>query len=370
MKAKAKVFDKLREALRIAMPEGKNGLNDDGDETDIKTIEKKVTEFRDWLESDEKRKETYLKMIEQMDKYWEKLFADPLVVNTPQGQTIITPQRTNNILERFFRGEKRRNRKKSGTASLNKTLKTILADTPLVRNLENEEYLNIILNGCSTLAERFSQIDDKIVREELKEAGEKSRKNTTGGKVDNQATRPPGKNIRSIFGRQQEKCQLSFAHIPESVKPLRIPQRYITRPAHDSELYRSVTAAEFKDLKRNKKFCLTWRVYHTDYGVPSIVLEWLNRKHHVVVNVSREIIPQARRLIPNLKAIFVSVPLEISMHRMISRRRETENERSFQQRLQRAKENQTLKGADFIVDNSGSLDMSAKKLLSYLLSFG
>lgn len=161
-----------------------------------------------------------------------------------------------------------------------------------------------------------------------------------------------------------------LARWPESVKPLRIPQRYITRPAHDSELYRSVTPAEFKDLKRNKKFCLTWRVYHTDYGVPSIVLEWLNRKHHVVVNVSREIIPQARRLIPNLKVIFVSVPLEISMHRMISRRRETENERSFQQRLQRAKENQTLKGADFIVDNSGSLDMSAKKLLSYLLSFG
>ena len=55
--------------------------------------------------------------------------------------------------------------------SLNKTLKTILADTPLVRNLENEDYLNIILNGCSTMAERFSQIDDKIAREHLKEAG-------------------------------------------------------------------------------------------------------------------------------------------------------------------------------------------------------
>ncbi len=170
MEAKAKVFDKLREALRIALPEGKNGLNDDGDETDIKTIEKKVTEFRDWLESDEKRKETYLKMIEQMDKYWEKLFAGPLVVNTPEGQVIITPQRTNNILERFFRGEKRRDRKKSGTTSLNRTLKTILADTPLVRNLKNEEYLEIILNGCSTLAERFSLIDDKIAREQLRKA--------------------------------------------------------------------------------------------------------------------------------------------------------------------------------------------------------
>ena len=152
------------------MPEGKNGLNDGGEETDIKTIESEVIEFREWLVSDQKRKETYVKMIEQLDKYWDKLFADPLVVNTPQGQMIIVPQRTNNILEKFFRGEKRRGRKKSGTASLNKTLKAILADTPLVRNLENDEYRRIILNGCSSLAERFAQIDDKTVREQLRQA--------------------------------------------------------------------------------------------------------------------------------------------------------------------------------------------------------
>jgi hypothetical protein len=79
-------------------------------------------------------------------------------------------------LERFFRGVKRRGRKKSGTASLNKTLKTILADTPLVRNLEKEEYQKIILNGCSSLAERFSQIDDKIVRDQLKQSEENREK--------------------------------------------------------------------------------------------------------------------------------------------------------------------------------------------------
>ena len=165
---KALVFDKLREALRIAMPEGTSGLNDDGDESDIKSIEKEVAGFKEWLVSDESQRTTYLKMIEQIDKYWEKLFADPLIINTQEGLVTIAPQRTNNILERFFRGEKRRSRKKSGTASLSKTLKTILADTPLVRNLENEEYQKIILNGCSSLAERFSQIDDKIVRDQLK----------------------------------------------------------------------------------------------------------------------------------------------------------------------------------------------------------
>lgn len=170
METKGKVFDKLREAMRIALPEGKCGLNDKGDETDIKTIEKNMIEFKDWLVSDECRKKTYAKMIEQIEKYWDKLFADPIVVNTSEGEFLIVPQRTNNISEQFFRGEKRRCRKRSGTASLSKTLKTILADTPLVRNLENEEYYKIILNGCSTLAERFSYIDAKLVQEQLKQA--------------------------------------------------------------------------------------------------------------------------------------------------------------------------------------------------------
>jgi hypothetical protein len=103
LEQKAKVFDKLRTAMRITLPEGKNGINDNGDDDDMRCIEKKVTGFRIWLTSDEKRKVTYAKMIKQLDKYWEKLFADPLPVITPEGTVYILPQRTNNVLERFFR---------------------------------------------------------------------------------------------------------------------------------------------------------------------------------------------------------------------------------------------------------------------------
>ena len=116
----------------------------------------------------------YAKMLEQLDKYWVKLFADPLPVVTPEGILYIQPQRTNNILERFFRGEKRRSRKKSGTASLSKVLKAALADTPLVQNLKNCEYMDIILNGCPSLAERFSQIDAHLVQEEIENAKKSS----------------------------------------------------------------------------------------------------------------------------------------------------------------------------------------------------
>ncbi len=167
----AEVFDRLRQAMRIALPEGKNGLNDDGKDADMRTIKEKVTEFRERLSENKSGKGRYIKMVEQIDKYWEKLFADPLRIVTSEGKEIyIQPQRTNNILERFFRGEKRRNRQKSGTASLNKVLKAILAETPFVQNLKQQEYTEIILNGCGNLAERFSQIDAHLVHKELAEA--------------------------------------------------------------------------------------------------------------------------------------------------------------------------------------------------------
>lgn len=168
LQEKIRVFDKLREAMRIALPEEKQGLNDDGQEVDIKTIEERVKKFRTWLELEMSSSKGYQELIAQLDKYWEKLFTDPIKVETSEGEVSIQPQRTNNIMERLFRDLKRRYRKKTGTGSLGKTLKAMLADTPYVRNLENKEYLKIILNGCATLEERFAQIDNKLVVEELK----------------------------------------------------------------------------------------------------------------------------------------------------------------------------------------------------------
>jgi len=164
MQQKVKTFKKLRKALRIAVPKGKHGLNDDGQDADIKSIEEKVKSLRKEL----LQEKDYEKMIGQIDKYWDKLFADPITVNSSTGQISIQPQRTNNILERFFRDLKRRNRKRSGTQCLNKTIKAMLADTPLVKNLDNPDYVAVILDDCSSLAERFEKIDSFMVLEKLK----------------------------------------------------------------------------------------------------------------------------------------------------------------------------------------------------------
>jgi len=173
MEEKTQIFDELREAMRIAASDGKKGLNDDGEDVDIKTIEEAVIIFRnsDKIKAAAEANVDYKKMVKQIDKYWEKLFADPIMVTTASGETILVqPQRTNNILERFFRDLKRMYRSKSGTQSLNKVIKAMLADTPLVKNLSNPEYLKIILNGHDTLEERFAEIDEKLVRQEMKKS--------------------------------------------------------------------------------------------------------------------------------------------------------------------------------------------------------
>jgi len=94
------VFDKLRDAMRLALPTGKHGLNDRGSRESMSTIEKRVTPFYQELCSDPTlaKNDAYRTMRVQLEQYWDKLFCDPLVVQTPKGRMSIQPQRTNNIL--------------------------------------------------------------------------------------------------------------------------------------------------------------------------------------------------------------------------------------------------------------------------------
>ncbi|MBA7567850.1 hypothetical protein ES708_09568 [subsurface metagenome] len=58
-------------------------------------------------------------------------------------------------------------RKRNGFNAMDKIIKTMLPDTPLVMNLKNKDYMRILLDGKETLEERFAEIDSKKIREEL-----------------------------------------------------------------------------------------------------------------------------------------------------------------------------------------------------------
>lgn len=169
MQEKVDIFRRLRSAMRITLPENKRGLNDNGELCNIKTIEKEVTKFRLRLSRDKNRMKdkAYQKLIGQINKYGDMLFCDPIVVSTKAGKIIIQPQRTNNILEQFFRSLMRTYRKKNGFQAMERVFKAMLKDTPLVMNLRNKDFMDILLGGKKNLAKRFADVDAEIVRQQM-----------------------------------------------------------------------------------------------------------------------------------------------------------------------------------------------------------
>jgi hypothetical protein len=162
---RCRIFDSLRTAMRIAPVGGSKGLNDEGLPKAMATIRQGVERFRSSLDETPHLHIDRLskKMARQIDKYGEKLFADPITIQTPLGSSTIYPQRTNNILEQFFRKVKRGFRRTSGNNSMHRALQTMLADTPLVKNLDNPDYMNILLDGKEDLEELFAEIGETIV---------------------------------------------------------------------------------------------------------------------------------------------------------------------------------------------------------------
>ena len=171
LQADKEIFDRLRVAMRIARPNAADGLNDEGETVPTATIEQAVGTFCEQLRARQAAngQTRYNGMLEQIDKYSDQLFANPIEVRTPQGKRTIQPQRTNNILERFFRRLNRRGCKRTGRRPDARFINDMLTDAPLVANLDNPAYMKLILDGCDTLEQRLARVDRSLVAATLKD---------------------------------------------------------------------------------------------------------------------------------------------------------------------------------------------------------
>jgi hypothetical protein len=166
---RCRLFDQLRQAMRIATVAGKDGLNDNGQVVEMDSIREGVGRFRNRLDTGPQLSADPLcvKLAEQIDKYADKLFADPIQVHSPSGPVVVYPQRTNNILEQFFRAMRRDHRRRTGDNRMHRALQTMLADTPLVKNLSNPEYMEILLDGKPDLESLFADLDRTLAPGDL-----------------------------------------------------------------------------------------------------------------------------------------------------------------------------------------------------------
>ncbi|HVM81880.1 MAG TPA: phosphonate metabolism protein/1,5-bisphosphokinase (PRPP-forming) PhnN, partial [Stellaceae bacterium] len=101
------------------------------------------------------------------------------------------------------------------------------------------------------------------------------------------------------------------------------PRRVITRPAEaGGEEHEAMSSVEFAAAEAAGAFALSWGAHGLRYGIPSGIDAELARGRHVVVNVSRSILAEARRRYRPLAIVEVTAPVEVLAERLAARGRE------------------------------------------------
>ncbi len=135
-------------------------------------------------------------------------------------------------------------------------------------------------------------------------------------------------------------------------------KRYITRdPSKISqkgvnEDYHYISNEEFLQKKKNGFFAFSWHSHNNYYGISKKIEDELKAGKTIFVNGSREYLPLAKQLYPNLTPVLIEVKPEILKKRLLLRGREAGKE--LQGRIHQA--NICVEGECIRLDNSGNLE--------------
>lgn len=165
LKRDRKVFEALRDRLRICPRGGKKRRNDEGGPAVVapdrhQTI---LANFKLSLETKSRWKTTAARacriVVAHLDKYWPYLFGHRL-----KGDHGIIVPRTNNLEEQEFRKVKRGCRRLHGRGRLRQDVDEMPAGVVLLQNLRHPEYRATVYGGYeeSHMAERFSRVDPSL----------------------------------------------------------------------------------------------------------------------------------------------------------------------------------------------------------------
>jgi ribose 1,5-bisphosphokinase len=143
------------------------------------------------------------------------------------------------------------------------------------------------------------------------------------------------------------------------------PRRAITRPqmigAEDSE---TMAPGAFAAAMATGAFALAWRAHGFSYGIPVSIEAALGHGRHVIINVSRSVISEARQRYQPLRIVEAWAPPEVLAERLAARGRETGVE--IDHRLARASP-VTVEGPDVTrIETTGPVAESLEKFLEIL----
>jgi len=167
-----RIFERFRAALRICPKGGKRRRNDGGAPKTLSA--KRHRELLKKLRASLARQARQPNhpaaaaskiVVGHVEKYWKLLFGHAL---RNGGRKIVAP-RTNNVEEGLFRIVKRQCRRLHGRGHLSRDIDSMLPATPLVLNLRNAGYCQVVYGGAEPekIAEVFSSVAPKAATELL-----------------------------------------------------------------------------------------------------------------------------------------------------------------------------------------------------------
>jgi ribose 1,5-bisphosphokinase len=141
------------------------------------------------------------------------------------------------------------------------------------------------------------------------------------------------------------------------------PRRLVTRSSSVWEDHDTMTDDEFEAGQAEGRFALSWKAHGHGYALPGSCLQAAEAGSLVVCNISRTLVEDARRRLPNVAVVEVTAPPDILAGRL--ERRNRTDDASLEARLARSKEVGAIQ-ADLIVVNDKSPEEGAERLIAFL----
>jgi phosphonate metabolism protein PhnN/1,5-bisphosphokinase (PRPP-forming) len=144
------------------------------------------------------------------------------------------------------------------------------------------------------------------------------------------------------------------------------PRRWITAPDDRGEDHIPVSCADFDEAIARGFIDLNWTAHGLRYGIPAGVRDDLSGGLHVIINVSRLLIPQARARFPRVRVVHVSAPQELVRSRLMLRARE--DAAAIEERIQRSAPFPADQGDVVLFSNHLPLSESADRFAQAILA--
>ncbi len=148
--------------------------------------------------------------------------------------------------------------------------------------------------------------------------------------------------------------------------PLIFVHRYITRPVElTGENHIFLSEKEFMFRREAGLFAMSWQSHGFYYGIGREINEWLNSGSLVLMNGSREYIPKALEIYPEMRICLIQTSREKLKERLINRGRESMSE--IEERLNRFDEFSVNYPNVITINNDGNIVDTKKYFLGILI---